>query len=123
MPPPEHRDQHPDDRDRVGDCQKGDPTVLNGGGHRTRSHMAVLCRAAPAGAERDQDQKADDENRERAGPERPSKRLLALRFHSWWKPTEAVRRPPESRGQRTLVRAQVSRRRSRTAATASAAAA
>src|SRR6266566_2357820 len=80
MAPPEHRDQHPGDRDRVGDDQQGDPTVLNGGGYGTRSHMAVSRRATPTGGERDEDQEADDQKRECSGPDRPTRRLLALRF-------------------------------------------
>src|SRR5947208_5563315 len=102
MAPPEHRDQHPGDRDRVGDDQQGDPTVLNGGGYGTRSHMAVSRRATPTGGERDEDQEADDQKRECSGPDRPTRRLLALRFHGCRKPTEAVRRAQDSGGQRTV---------------------
>src|SRR6266851_5392048 len=93
MPPSEHRDEHPTDHDRVGDDQKSDPIVLNDGRHWTRSDMAVCRWAAPAGRERDEDQETEKKKRERTGPNRPTRRPLAQRFHSWRKPREAVGRP------------------------------
>src|SRR6478736_3173172 len=79
----EQRGQHCDDHDSVHDRHEGQPAVLKGVWHRARSQVSMQRWATATGGERDEHEEAEDQNRERTGPQGPNRRLLALPLHSW----------------------------------------